>query len=84
MPAVTAGFTDSHFFRDLGIVAYGFSPAVIPGSDQGGIHGNNERISVQNVERGWRTMLDLLETIAVAPTSRVAPADFTPTAGGQD
>ena len=84
MPAVTAGFTDSHFFRDLGIVAYGFSPAVIPGSDQGGVHGNNERISVQNVERGWRTMLDLLETIAVSPSRRAAPADFTPTAGGQD
>ncbi len=84
MPAVTAGFTDSHFFRDLGIVAYGFSPAVIPGADQGGVHGNNERISVQNVERGWRTMLDLLETIAVAPGRRRAlPSDLTPTAGGQ-
>ena len=85
MPAVTAGFTDSHFFRDLGIVAYGFSPAVVPGADQGGVHGNNERISVQNVERGWRTMLDLLETIAVdpdrAPTSALGA---TPTAGGQD
>jgi len=84
LPAVTAGFTDSHFFRDLGIVAYGFSPAVIPGSDQGGVHGNNERISVQNVERGWRTMLDLLETITVAPDRRPVPADLTPTAGGQD
>ena len=85
LPAVTAGFTDSHFFRDLGIVAYGFSPAVIPGADQGGVHGNNERISVQNVERGWRTMQDLLETIAVAPDRRrTAPTDLTPTAGGQD
>lgn len=85
MPAVTAGFTDSHFFRDLGIVAYGFSPAVIPGSDQGGVHGNNERISVQNVERGWRTMLDLLETLAVAPSRRgTGPSAVTPTAGGQD
>ncbi len=83
LPAVTAGFTDSHFFRDLGIVAYGFSPAVIPGRDQGGVHGNNERISVQNVERGWRTMLDLLETIAIAPgRRRTAPAEIAPTAGG--
>lgn len=85
LPAVTAGFTDSHFFRDLGIVAYGFSPAVIPGSDQGGVHGNNERISVQNVERGWQTMLDLLRMIAVAPDRReTAPGAVTPTAGGQD
>ncbi len=85
LPSVTAGFTDSHFFRDLGMVAYGFSPAVIPGADQGGVHGNNERISVQNVERGWRTMLEILETIAVAPGRRRAqPTDVTPTAGGQD
>jgi len=85
MPAVTAGFTDSHFFRDLGIVAYGFSPAIIPSSDQGGVHGNNERISVQNVERGWQTMLDLLQTIAVEPDGRQpTAAGVTPTAGGQD
>lgn len=83
LPAVTAGFTDSHFFRDLGIVAYGFSPAVIPSSDQGGVHGNNERISVQNIERGWQTMLDLLETIAVAPDRRSGSATGAqPTAGG--
>lgn len=85
IPAVTAGFTDSRFFRDRGIVAYGFSPAVLTGADQGGVHGNNERISVKNVERGWRTMLDLLETIAVAPDRRrTGPSAFTPTAGGQD
>lgn len=83
MPAVTAGFTDSHFFRDLGIVAYGFSPAIIPSSDQGGVHGNNERISVQNVERGWQTMLDLLQTIAVESDRQPASASgVTPTAGG--
>ena len=83
MPAVTAGFTDSHFFRDLGIVAYGFSPAIIPSSDQGGVHGNNERISVQNVERGWQTMLDLLQTIAVDSDRQPASASgVTPTAGG--
>ena len=85
VPAVTAGFTDSHFFRDLGVVAYGFSPAVVPASDQGGVHGNNERISVQNVERGWRTMLELLETLAVAADSRPSPRPTaTATAGGQN
>lgn len=84
IPAVTAGFTDSHFFRDLGIVAYGFSPAVIPGADQGGVHGNNERISVQNVERGWRTMLDLLETIAVAAGDRELPPTAPTATGGQN
>ncbi len=84
-PAVTAGFTDSHFFRDLGIVAYGFSPVVIPNSDSGGVHGNDERISVRNIERGWRTMLDLLRAIAStqSPPESGFPA-LTPTTGGQN
>ncbi len=84
IPSVTAGFTDSHFFRDLGIVAYGFSPAIIPGRDSGGVHGNNERISVQNVEQGWRTILDLLETIATDRSDRGRLPEVSPTAGGQD
>ena len=45
---VTAGFTDCHFFRDLGIHSYGFSPFVAaPRSYGGGVHGNDERIGKQ-------------------------------------
>jgi acetylornithine deacetylase/succinyl-diaminopimelate desuccinylase-like protein len=61
VPGVATGFTDSHFFRDLGIVSYGFSTTVIPGPDRRGVHGNNERISVENMERGTAIMIDLLE-----------------------
>jgi acetylornithine deacetylase/succinyl-diaminopimelate desuccinylase-like protein len=61
VPAVGAGFTDSHFLRDLGIVAYGYSPTVIPLEDGAGVHGNNERISVENVRRGVAMMLDILQ-----------------------
>ena len=61
VPGVATGFTDSHFFRDLGIVSYGFSTTVIPGPDRRGVHGNNERISVENMERGTVIMIDLLE-----------------------
>ncbi len=63
LPSMGIGFTDSHFFRDLGIVSYGFAPFVVrqgeypPGE---GAHGHNERISVANVRRGERLMLDLL------------------------
>ncbi len=52
VPSVLGGFTDSHFLRDLGITAYGFVPVVIPFEDEGGLHGNNERISVENMRRG--------------------------------
>lgn len=60
LPVVQGGFTDSHFFRDLGIVSYGFFPTVTPLEDQGGVHGNNERISVENMKRGTRMMLEIV------------------------
>lgn len=61
VPGVATGFTDSHFFRDLGIVSYGFSTTVVPGPDRRGVHGNNERVSVENMKRGTLIMIDLLE-----------------------
>ena len=60
VPGVSTGFTDSHFFRDRGIVSYGFGPFVVPGEDRRGVHGNDERISVANMERGTRVLIDLL------------------------
>ena len=63
--AVLGGFTDSHFVRDLGITAYGFVPVVIPFEDEGGLHGNNERISVENMRRGVTMMLEIARRVAV-------------------
>ncbi len=65
IPSVSTGFTDSHFMRDLGIDSYGYSPMVIPQSDEGGVHGNNERISVDNIRRGTAMMLEILRRFAV-------------------
>ena len=65
VPAVLGGFTDSHFLRDLGITAYGFVPVVIPFEDEGGLHGNNERISVENMRRGATMMLEIARRVVV-------------------
>lgn len=67
IPSVSTGFTDSHFFRDRGIVSYGFSPVVVPPEDRGGVHGNNERIAVDSLVDGTRFMIDLLQRFATAP-----------------
>ncbi|MGE0623629.1 MAG: M20/M25/M40 family metallo-hydrolase [Pseudomonadales bacterium] len=61
VPGVATGFTDSHFFRDLGIVSYGFGPFVVPASDRRGVHGNDERISVENMVRGTELLIELLD-----------------------
>jgi len=58
---VLTAFTDSHFLRDLGITAYGYDPFVVPLSDQAGVHGNNERLSLENIRRGVIVMLDIIE-----------------------
>ncbi len=60
VPGVATGFTDSHFFRDLGIVSYGFGPFVVPAADRRGVHGNDERISEENMVRGTELMIELL------------------------
>ncbi len=64
LPAVLTGFTDSHFFRDLGIVSYGYDPTIVPISDMAGIHGNNERVSVENVRRATRVMYEVVREFA--------------------
>lgn len=46
-PMVTAGTTDSRYFRRRGIVAYGFSPFKINYYDGATVHGADERIRVR-------------------------------------
>lgn len=65
VPAVITAFTDSHFLRDLGLVAYGYDPFVVPRSDQAGVHGNNERLSIENIRRGVVVMSDIVERWAL-------------------
>ena len=58
--AVQAGFTDSHFFRDLGIISYGYGPYVIPEEDLGSVHGNNERIGIDTFNQGIEMMIEVV------------------------
>lgn len=66
IPSVSTGFTDSHFFRDLGIPSYGYAPFLIPSDQEGGVHGNNERMSEANIRRGTQVMLDVVKRIVQA------------------
>ena len=59
-PMETAA-TDRPTYRKLGITTYGFSPFRIPRAElQRGMHGNDERLSVENVGYGVRFMYDIL------------------------
>ena len=62
-PMETAA-TDRPTYRKLGIVTYGFSPFKIPRVEiQRGMHGNDERISVENVGYGLRFFYDILRYV---------------------
>jgi len=63
VPRVISGFTDAHWFRELGIVAYGFVPRWLDGRDSRGIHGPNERISLENLARGVDVLVEMLEEL---------------------
>jgi len=62
---VLAGFTDSHYFRDLGVMSYGFSPFVAAPRDLGGgYHGNDERIGKNAYVDGVRFFYEVVERLA--------------------
>ena len=65
-PAILTGFTDNWFFRRAGLQAYGWSPFVLDGGEYRRIHGNDERISVDNVRAGVRAYTEMLLAIAAA------------------
>ncbi len=63
LPRVTAGFTDSRTFRRRGIPAYGFVPMLLGPDEQGGMHGNNERISLANLRLGVEVLYRVVERV---------------------
>jgi len=61
---VTAGFTDSHFFREKGIVSYGFGPFPVNEADGATAHGNDERIAVRAFTDGVRLTWEVVYRFA--------------------
>ena len=56
LPGVSTGFTDSRVFRRRGITAYGFVPTLTAPEDQGRVHGNDERLSIENLRLGMQIL----------------------------
>lgn len=63
VPRVNPGFSDAHYFRALGLTAYGFVPRWLHPEDTRGVHGPDERISIENLERGIETMIRILQEL---------------------
>ncbi len=63
MPSVLSGFTDSHYFREKGIVAYGWTP-ILSAPGDGPAHGVDERLSVEAIRKAPQRLYEVLELLA--------------------
>jgi len=64
VPHITSGYTENQRYRPLGMVAYGFNPYAATDEEGNTEHGNDERIRVEEVQRGPRILFDVVAQVA--------------------
>jgi acetylornithine deacetylase/succinyl-diaminopimelate desuccinylase-like protein len=62
-PSVAIGFTDAHYFRDVGVTSYGFTPRAMRREDSSGVHGHDERADVGSLAMAVTTLIEILEEL---------------------
>ena len=65
-PMILVAFTDNWVFRRCGLHGYGFSPFIIDDAEIERVHGNDERISLENLREGVRVYTEMLMKVAGA------------------
>jgi acetylornithine deacetylase/succinyl-diaminopimelate desuccinylase-like protein len=65
-PSILVAFTDNWVFREIGLHGYGWSPFVVDDEETRRIHGNDERISLDNIRAGVRAYTEMLLAVAAA------------------
>lgn len=68
-PVVSPGTTDSQLFRPLGAKAYGAVPILVRRADAETMHGHNERIAMDVLAVGLRTMFGVVVEVAGDPAA---------------
>lgn len=63
VPIILPWATDSRFFRARGATCYGFLPLVLGTRELATVHGPNERIAVQEFERGLQVLYTIVERV---------------------
>jgi len=66
LPTFISGITDSRYFRERGIPAYGLSPFQLEGDVLRGIHGPDERLPVDELARGITRLRAILARLVSA------------------
>jgi acetylornithine deacetylase/succinyl-diaminopimelate desuccinylase-like protein len=64
VPRLDSGYTENQRYRPLGIDSYGFTPYTATEEEGSTEHGNDERIRVEEVRRGFRVLYDVVTSVA--------------------
>jgi acetylornithine deacetylase/succinyl-diaminopimelate desuccinylase-like protein len=64
VPYLLPGATDSRLLREKGIIAYDFCPFRLTEKEMMIVHGNNERIAIENLKFGMKVMVEILKEVA--------------------
>jgi acetylornithine deacetylase/succinyl-diaminopimelate desuccinylase-like protein len=64
-PMLDSGTTDSRFFRERGVPAYGLSLFALGPDDSGGIHGADEHLPLAELDRGVERLRRIVAAYAV-------------------
>ena len=60
VPIMTTGASDCRYFRLHGIPCYGYAPFVLSPPEYNRVHGNDERVSLDNLRTGTRKHYELV------------------------
>ena len=60
VPSMTVGATDNRFLRARGTTAYGFIPCLLSNEEARGFHGNNEFLTIENLNMGCELMYEII------------------------
>jgi acetylornithine deacetylase/succinyl-diaminopimelate desuccinylase-like protein len=64
VPYLLPGATDSRFLREKGITTYDFCPFRLTEKEMMRVHGNDERIAIDNLRFGMRSLFEILKEVA--------------------
>ena len=60
VPSTCVGGTDNRFLRQQGIPAYGFIPCLLSPEETLGFHGNDEHLTIDNLNMGCELMFEIV------------------------
>jgi acetylornithine deacetylase/succinyl-diaminopimelate desuccinylase-like protein len=63
-PLITTGYNETQRYRPLGIDSYGYNPYTATPEEDASEHGNDERIRIDEVRRGFRVLYDVVMTVS--------------------